>query len=151
MDGAGDPAAKLLLESCALSHIAPATCHDPLLVRPADQEGLGETNEQYKEGVVRLQDFISCNEYSNNVCLVCLETIAPGAAVWTCRTSCFCMLHLVCAQGWANQQLKTAAAKAASQAANPDLYASGPWHALFSLFDLRKGLSQLCRAPSLAA
>ena len=81
----------------------------------------------------RLQDFISCNEYSNNVCLVCLEAIAPGAAVWTCRNSCFCMLHLVCAQGWANQQLKTAAAKAASQAANPDLYASGLQHALHSL------------------
>lgn len=93
---------------------------------PADQEGLGETDEHYKEGVVRLQDFIYCNEYSNNVCLVCLEAIAPGAAVWTCRDSCFCMLHLVCAQGWANQQLKAAAAKAASQAANPDLYASGP-------------------------
>ncbi len=57
------------------------------------------------------------------MCLICLEPIAPNAAVWTCRESCFCVLHLVCAQGWAAQQLKAAAAKAASQAANPDLYA----------------------------
>ncbi|CAK0742649.1 hypothetical protein CVIRNUC_001411 [Coccomyxa viridis] len=80
-----------------------------------------EIGEQYKEGIARLQDFISTNEYSSNVCLVCLEQIAPHAAVWTCHEACFCMLHLMCAQGWANQQLRAAAAKASSQAANPDL------------------------------
>ena len=92
---------------------------------PADLEGR-EVDEQYKEGIARLQDFISSNEYCNNVCLICLEQIAPDAAVWTCRESCFCMLHLVCAQGWAKQQLNAGAAKANSQAANPDLYASCP-------------------------
>lgn len=85
----------------------------------ADDDGR-EIDDHYKEGIARLQDFISTNEYSNNVCLVCLEQIAPHAAVWTCRDACFCMLHLMCAQGWANQQLRAAAAKASSQAANPD-------------------------------
>ena len=83
-------------------------------------------DEQYKEGIARLEDFISSNEYGNGVCLICLEQIPPNGAVWTCRESCFCMLHLVCAQGWAAQQLKAAAAKATSQAANPDLYAPPP-------------------------
>lgn len=108
---------------------------------PADLEGR-EVDEQYKEGIARLQDFISSNEYCNNVCLVCLEQIAPDAAVWTCRESCFCVLHLVCAQGWAKQQLNAAAAKANSQAANPDLYAScppaSPSHSLYQVCAVRR-------------
>ena len=103
-----------------------STCHEAQSISTcevsamdcADDDGR-EIDEHYKEGIARLQDFISTNEYSNNVCLVCLEQIAPHAAVWTCREACFCMLHLTCAQGWANQQLRAAAAKASSQAANP--------------------------------
>ena len=46
------------------------------------------------------------------VCIVCLEEIAVADAVWACKRACHVLLHLVCAQGWARQQLAAAALRA---------------------------------------
>ena len=57
------------------------------------------------------------------VCLVCLEAIPKDAPTWACRDSCHVVLHLLCAQAWARQQLRAAAARAADPSSNPDLCA----------------------------
>lgn len=63
---------------------------------------------------------------------VCLEPLAPDAAVWHCSGGaanpgggCFCVVHLLCAQAWARSQQADAAARAAAlAAAPPDLCAT---------------------------
>ena len=63
---------------------------------------------------------------------VCLEPLAPDAAVWHCSGGaanpgggCFCVVHLLCAQAWARSQQADAAARAAAlAAAPPDLCAN---------------------------
>lgn len=88
--------------------------------------------EVYSEGISRLRERILSSQSCADVCLICLESIGPDAAVWTCRRSCHCMLHLLCAQGWARQQLQTAAALAHANTEQPDLCAPPPMPDAFS-------------------
>lgn len=57
------------------------------------------------------------------MCLICLEPIPADAAIWACRASCHCCLHLLCAQAWARQQLQAAVGRAQRSIDNPDLCA----------------------------
>ncbi|EIE25322.1 hypothetical protein COCSUDRAFT_65191 [Coccomyxa subellipsoidea C-169] len=81
----------------------------------------GPGGEVYSVGLSRLREQISSTQACADVCLVCLENIAPDAAVWTCRRSCHVLLHLICAQAWGHQQLQQAAAAARASAEHPDL------------------------------
>lgn len=72
---------------------------------------------------------------------MCLEPLAPDAAVWHCSggaaspgSGCFCVVHLLCTQAWARSQQADAAARAAAlAAAPPDLCASFPDFARYLL------------------
>ncbi|BDA41625.1 NF-X1-type zinc finger protein NFXL1 [Coccomyxa sp. Obi] len=81
----------------------------------------GPGTEVYSEGINRLREQIQSTQSCADVCLICLENIAPDAAVWTCQKSCHVLLHLICAQAWARQQLQSAAALARAAAEQPDL------------------------------
>ncbi|CAL8460554.1 g83 [Coccomyxa elongata] len=85
----------------------------------------GPGSEVYSEGISRLLEQIQSTQSCADVCLICLENIAPNAAVWTCQKSCHVLLHLICAQAWARQQLQSAAALARAAAEQPDL-SQGP-------------------------
>ncbi len=97
-----------------------------LLGNAAGEEVLalqGPGSEVYSEGISRLREQIQSTQRCADVCLICLENIAPDAAVWTCQKSCHVLLHLICAQAWARQQLQSAAALARAAAEQPDLCA----------------------------
>lgn len=83
----------------------------------------GPGGEVYSVGLSRLREQISSTQACADVCLVCLENIAPDAAVWTCRRACHVLLHLICAQAWGHQQLQQATAAARASAEHPDLCA----------------------------
>jgi len=48
--------------------------------------------------VARVNEFLSSSGGDAAVCLICLSTIKPSEAVWSCASSCFAVLHLPCIQ-----------------------------------------------------
>jgi NF-X1-type zinc finger protein NFXL1 len=112
------------------------------------EEGAGgdaalHDDEVYKAGMARVREHIaSAQGACTSVCLVCLEAIPADGAVWACRRGCHALLHLLCAQAWARQQLQTAAARTHASAESPDLCA--PPHRLHGMLACVTGLLLTC-------
>lgn len=92
----------------------PETLHAAALRPPISSQtmrvcllpGLQASNEQQQHmkdcdeanSLARLKQHLSSQHSRMAVCLICLEDIEADAAVWECRQSCYCMVHLLCIQ-----------------------------------------------------
>jgi NF-X1-type zinc finger protein NFXL1 len=92
----------------------------------------GAEDAAFADGVDRVREHLLGSSDGVAACLICLENIRPADPIWHCcggaaapSTGCYAVLHLVCVQSWARQQLGAAAAKAAA-AGPPDRAAPPP-------------------------
>lgn len=76
-----------------------------------------DTDEHFKEAIQRVRDHLHSSQSSAAVCLICLEHMKNEDAVWHCSKGCCCVLHLLCIQAWARQQLAAASYKASQDTA----------------------------------
>ncbi|KAK9842016.1 hypothetical protein WJX81_004295 [Elliptochloris bilobata] len=95
--------------------------------------GEGADDAGFDDALARVRRHLADAAARSAACLVCLEPLAPDAAVWHCSGGaaspgggCFCVVHLLCAQAWARSQQADASARAAAlAAAPPDLSTPG--------------------------
>ncbi|KAK9814014.1 hypothetical protein WJX73_009179 [Symbiochloris irregularis] len=87
----------------------------------AEYQGLQEAQQKDSDDshtLARLKQHLSGQHSRMAVCLICLEDIEADAAVWECRQSCYCMVHLLCIQAWGRQQIQSSTARASQSEAN---------------------------------
>lgn len=80
-----------------------------------------EADPELEEGLRRVQEHIVGAQSEAAACLICLEGISHTDAVWHCSEGCHEVVHLMCIQAWARQQLSAAQAKA-QQRLNPERF-----------------------------
>ncbi|GAB4819935.1 hypothetical protein N2152v2_006981 [Parachlorella kessleri] len=92
---------------------APSGCGGPLRSDTQDDSA-------FQEGIQRVEEQLLSMQGEAAACLICLEDIDASDPIWHCIGGCYEMVHLVCIQSWARQQLATAQAKAEQLRLHPD-------------------------------
>ena len=78
----------------------------------AFEGGSAEEGRAFEDGLQRVQEHLLSAQSEAAACLICLDSIKPSDPIWHCQEGCFEVVHLMCIQAWARQQLGAAELRA---------------------------------------